>query len=75
MKNLIVSLICLLILVEARSKKIKRDTNETIDLIEASKNGDIETIQSLPKNEINVNQTDIFGRNALHWASREGHKM
>ena len=50
MQNLIVSIICLLVLVEARSKKNKRDTNETIDLIEASKNGNIETIQSLPKN-------------------------
>ncbi len=56
MKNLIVSLICLLIIVEARSMRNKRDTSETIDLIEASKNGDIETIQSLSKNEINFKQ-------------------
>ena len=73
MKNLIVSLICLLIIVEARLMINNRDKSETIDLIEASQNGDKETVQLLTKNATNLNQTNNIGMNALHLASEKGH--
>ena len=41
-------------------------------LIECVKSGDLQSVLLLLKSEIDVNQTDVHGWTALHWAAGAG---